>query len=80
MRPNKNLIASTTLDIMRGQGMKYVHAISGATQGVEGDLEKSRRQIKRYNKMVRTKGGLVLLGALTCGFAALSFVLLLIEL
>lgn len=52
MRPNKNMIASTTLDIMRGQGMKYVHAISGATQGIEGDLEKSRRQIKRYKETV----------------------------
>lgn len=62
MRPNKNLIASTTLDIMRGQGMKYVHAISGATQGVEGDLEKSRRQIKRYNKMVRKHKRVDILG------------------
>ncbi|CAM9985338.1 unnamed protein product, partial [Ectocarpus sp. 12 AP-2014] len=42
VRPNKNLIASTTLDIMRGQGMKYAHAISDARQGVEGDLEKSK--------------------------------------
>lgn len=52
MRPNKNLIASTTLDIMRGQGMKYAHAISDARQGVEGDLEKSKRQIKRYKETV----------------------------
>lgn len=53
VRPNKNLIASTTLDIMRGQGMKYAHAISDARQGVEGDLEKSKRQIKRYKETVR---------------------------
>lgn len=52
IRPNKNLIASTTLDIMRGQGMKYVHAITDGRQGVEGDLEKSKRQIKRYKEMV----------------------------
>lgn len=52
VRPNKNLIASTTLDIMRGQGMKYAHAISDARQGVEGDLEKSKRQIKRYKETV----------------------------
>lgn len=52
MRPNKNLIASTTLDIMRGQGMKYAHAISDARQGVEGDLEKSKRQIKRHKETV----------------------------
>lgn len=52
IRPNKNLIASTTLDIMRGQGMKYAHAITDARQGVEGDLEKSKRQIKRYKETV----------------------------
>lgn len=52
VRPNKNLIASTTLDIMRGQGMKYAHAISDGRQGVEGDLEKSKRQIKRYKETV----------------------------
>lgn len=52
MRPKKNLIASTTLDIMRGQGMKYAHAISDARQGVEGDLEKSKRQIKRHKEFV----------------------------
>ncbi|CAM9725244.1 unnamed protein product, partial [Ectocarpus sp. 12 AP-2014] len=52
VRPNKNLIASTTLDIMRGQGMKYAHAISDARQGVEGDLEKSKRQIKRHKETV----------------------------
>lgn len=54
MRPKKNLIASTTLDIMRGQGMKYLHAISDARQGVEGDLERIQRQIKRYNETVGT--------------------------
>ncbi len=37
---------------MRGQGMKYAHAISDARQGVEGDLEKSKRQIKRYKESV----------------------------
>ncbi|CAM9695692.1 unnamed protein product, partial [Scytosiphon promiscuus] len=52
VRPNKNHIASTTLDIMRGQGMKYAHAISDARQGVEGDLEKSKRQIKRYKETI----------------------------
>lgn len=53
MRPNKNQIASTTLEIMRGQGLKYVHAITDGRQGVEGDLEKSKRKIKRYNETVR---------------------------
>lgn len=37
---------------MRGQGMKYAHAISDGRQGVEGDLEKSKRQIKRYKETV----------------------------
>lgn len=53
VRPNKNQIASTTLEIMRGQGLKYVHAITDGRQGVEGDLEKSKRKIKRYNETVR---------------------------
>lgn len=56
VRPNKNHIASTTLEIMRGQGMKYVHAITDGRQGVEGDLEKSKRQIKRYKETVSACG------------------------
>ncbi|CAM9482576.1 unnamed protein product, partial [Discosporangium mesarthrocarpum] len=42
-RSRRNHIASTTLDIMRGQGLKYVHAISDSRQGVDGDLERSKR-------------------------------------
>ena len=53
MRPNKTHIATTTLDIMWGQGLKYVHAITDGRGGVEGDLEKSKRKIKRYKETVR---------------------------
>lgn len=36
--------------------MKYVHAITDGRQGVEGDLEKSKRQIKRYKETVSVCG------------------------
>ncbi|RYH06483.1 hypothetical protein EON65_42810 [archaeon] len=35
----------TTVELMAGSGLKYVHATSKGRQGMEGDLERSRNQL-----------------------------------
>ncbi len=35
----------TTVELMAGTGLKYVHAVSKGQQGMEGDLEKSKKQV-----------------------------------
>eukprot|EP00953_Heterococcus_sp_UTEX-ZZ885_P034970 18084-Heterococcus_DN1.PRE.3 len=42
VRPNKEQIARTTVDLMRESGAKYAYAMSAGLQGQEGDLEKSK--------------------------------------
>lgn len=37
---------STTVDLMAGMGMKYVHATNKGRKGQMGDLEKSREQVR----------------------------------
>ena len=37
---------STTVDLMAGMGLKYVHATSKGRKGQMGDLEKSREQVR----------------------------------
>lgn len=36
---------TTTVDLMAGMGLKYVHATSKGRKGQMGDLEKSREQV-----------------------------------
>jgi len=36
----------TTVDLMAGMGLKYVHATNKGRKGQMGDLEKSRDQVK----------------------------------
>jgi hypothetical protein len=42
----------TTAELMAGSGLKYVHATGKGRQGVDGDLEKSRRQVGRLSKSI----------------------------
>ena len=44
---------ATTVDLMAGMGLKYVHATSKGRKGQMGDLEKSREQVikKRLRQM-----------------------------
>jgi hypothetical protein len=36
---------STTVDLLAGMGLKYVHATNKGRKGQMGDLEKSREQV-----------------------------------
>lgn len=36
---------TTTVELMAGSGLKYVHATNKGRKGVEGDLEKSRMKV-----------------------------------
>jgi hypothetical protein len=36
----------TTVELMAGSGLKYVHATNRGRQGMEGDLEKSRKEVR----------------------------------
>ena len=45
VRPRIICSAETTLDLMRGQGMTTLHALGRGINGIDGDLEKSRRQL-----------------------------------
>lgn len=36
---------SSTVELMAGSGLKFVHATSKGRKGVEGDLEKSRNKV-----------------------------------
>ncbi len=44
VRPNGKSVSST-IELMAGSGLKYVHATNKGRKGVEGDLEKSRKQV-----------------------------------
>jgi len=47
-------VPSSTVDMMRGTGLKVVHALSaGKRRGREADLEKSRRQLEREGHLNR---------------------------
>lgn len=48
VRPNKVKFASTTIDLMRSSGAKYAYAMGQGRQGMEGDLEKCKRQAARW--------------------------------
>lgn len=37
---------ATTVDLMAGMGLKYVHATNKGRKGQMGDLEKSREQVR----------------------------------
>ena len=39
---------TTTVDLMSGMGLKYVHATSKGRKGQMGDLEKSREQVTAH--------------------------------
>ena len=38
----------TTVEIMAGSGLKFVHATSKGRQGMDGDLEKSRKTVSIF--------------------------------
>jgi hypothetical protein len=39
---------STTVDLLAGMGLKYVHATNKGRKGQMGDLEKSREQVRYW--------------------------------
>ena len=41
----KGTSGRSTVELMAGSGLKYVHALNMADRGIEGDLEKSRNQV-----------------------------------
>lgn len=43
--------AATTVDLMAGMGLKYVHATGKGRKGQQGDLEKSRAQVRGITRM-----------------------------
>jgi hypothetical protein len=45
VRPDVKNSSISTVDMMSGLGLKYVHATSKGRQGQEGDLEKSRQKV-----------------------------------
>ncbi len=44
--------ASSTVELMAGSGLKFVHATSKGRKGVEGDLEKSRNMVSVFQHSV----------------------------
>ena len=49
VRPQTRVAAQSTVEMMMGSGLKYVHASGKARgKGMEGDLEKSRKQVSLY--------------------------------
>jgi hypothetical protein len=45
VKPKGGPGALTSVELMAGSGLKYVHATGKGRQGVDGDLEKSRKQV-----------------------------------
>ena len=45
VRPKTAGGAKSTIELMAGSGLKYVHATDRGRQGMEGDLEKSKKQL-----------------------------------
>lgn len=45
VRPRYNTASNTTIDLLRGSGMKVVHALDRGSRGLEGDLERCRRKL-----------------------------------
>ena len=41
----KGTSGRSTVEIMAGSGLRYVHALNMGQRGIEGDLEKSRSQV-----------------------------------
>lgn len=41
----------TTVDLMAGMGLKYVHATNKGRKGQMGDLEKSREQVRVVHRL-----------------------------
>lgn len=48
-RPRVERASSTALDLARGQGLVWVHALGRGAPGRDGDLERSRRQLLARN-------------------------------
>ena len=46
VRPSGGSGPQTTVELMARSGLKYVHATSKGRQGLDGDLEKSRKQVR----------------------------------
>jgi len=49
IRPRAERASSTALDLARGQGLVWVHALGRGAPGRDGDLERSRRQLLARN-------------------------------
>lgn len=51
---NKNIkVPSSTVDIMKNSGLKYVHAMSEGFQGRGGDLEKCKQQLVKQGHILK---------------------------
>lgn len=48
VRPQKQKGPQTTVELMAGSGLKYVHATHKGRQGLDGDLERSRKQVFHF--------------------------------
>ncbi len=53
VRPKSAIGAKSTIELMANSGLKYVHATSRGRQGLEGDLEKSRKQLQEIGFVAR---------------------------
>jgi len=56
----------TTVELMAGLGLKYVHATNMGQRGMEGDLEKSRNQVR-----ISIESNLIIFNASVCSLAQL---------
>jgi len=45
VRPKKLGIPTNTLELMRGSGLKYMHALKKGKQGLDADLEKCKQAL-----------------------------------
>ena len=51
---NQTAPPMTTAELMAGSGMKFVHATKRGQQGIEGDLEKSRKKLLEFGFVDKT--------------------------
>ena len=45
VRPRKSAIPTNTVELMHGQGLKYVHALGKGKQGLDADLESCQKKL-----------------------------------
>jgi Ca2+-binding EF-hand superfamily protein len=53
VRPKKTAIPTNTVELMRNEGYKYVHALKMGQQGGEGDLESCQKKLLERGKVYK---------------------------